>query len=94
MSTDMSRHLVWFSAGAASAVATKLILAEHHSDVVVAYVDPGSEHPDNGRFLADCENWFGQTVERLKSARYKDTWQVWTERRYLVGPDGASAPPS
>lgn len=85
----MSRHLVWFSAGAASAVATKLTLSEGHDDITIAYVDPGSEHPDNARFLADCETWFGQKVQRLRSEKYRDTWQVWTERRYLVGPDGA-----
>lgn len=83
------RHLIWFSAGAASAVATKLVLGEHHDNVSVAYVDPGSEHPDNQRFIADCEIWFDHPVERLKSEKYADTWQVWTERRYLVGPDGA-----
>lgn len=82
------RHLAWFSAGAASAVATKLTLVDY-PDAVVAYVDPGSEHPDNERFLADCEAWFGHPVERLRSDRYKDTWQVWEERRFLVGPTGA-----
>jgi hypothetical protein len=83
------RHLVWFSAGAASAVATKLVLGEGHDDLVVAYIDPGSEHPDNERFLTDCEEWFDHPVERLCSEKYQDTWQVWEERRYLVGPDGA-----
>lgn len=84
----MTRHLVWFSAGAASAVATKLTLTSA-SDVTVAYVDPGSEHTDNERFLDDCEKWFGHPIERLRSDRYKDTWQVWEERRFLVGPTGA-----
>ena len=83
------RHLVWFSAGAASAVAAKLVLAEGHDDTVIAYVDPGAEHPDNARFLADCQAWFGRPIERLRSEKYADTWQVWKERRYLVGPTGA-----
>lgn len=82
------RTLVWFSAGAASAVATKLTLAET-PDATVAYVDPGSEHPDNVRFLQDCEAWFDHEVVRLSSDRYQDTWHVWTERRFLVGPSGA-----
>lgn len=85
----MSRRLVWFSAGAASAVAAKLTLAEGHEDVVVAYIDPGSEHPDNARFLADCEAWFGREIVRLRSERYADTWQVWNERRFIVSPGGA-----
>lgn len=85
----MSRTVVWFSAGAASAVAAKLVIAQQPPDLVVAYVDPGSEHPDSARFLNDCEEWFGQQIIRLRSDRYADTWQVWSERRYLVGPTGA-----
>jgi hypothetical protein len=46
------RTIVWFSAGAASAVAAKLTLAE--GPAVLAYTNPGSEHPDNERFIADC----------------------------------------
>jgi len=84
----MARVLVWFSAGAASAVAAKLAL-RRDGEVVIAYTDPGSEHPDNERFIADCERWFGRPVVRLRSERYADTWQVWEERRYLNGPAGA-----
>jgi hypothetical protein len=83
------RTVVWFSAGAASAVAAKLIIAEAPDDLVIAYTDPGSEHDDNQRFIADCEEWFGHEVVRLRSDRYKDTWQVWEERRFLVSPQGA-----
>jgi 3'-phosphoadenosine 5'-phosphosulfate sulfotransferase (PAPS reductase)/FAD synthetase len=83
------RVVCWFSAGAASAVATQLTLAEAHDPTVVAYCDPGSEHPDNARFLDDCERWFGQEIIRLRSEKYADTWQVYKERRFLVGPTGA-----
>ena len=79
---------MWFSAGAASAVATKLVLADTEN-VVVAYIDPGSEHPDAQRFIADCEKWFDHPGTRLKSDRYEDTWDVWNKRRYIVGPGGA-----
>jgi hypothetical protein len=85
----VARTLVWFSAGAASAVATKLVLSEDLDEVVVAYVDPGSEHPDNERFIQDCEKWFDRGVVRLRSEKYADTWQVFEERRFLVGPEGA-----
>ena len=84
-----SRTVVWFSAGAASAVAAKLTLADTDGEVVLAYTDPGSEHPDNARFISDCERWFGQPVVRLKSEKYADTWDVWVKRRFLVGPAGA-----
>lgn len=86
------RILVWFSAGAASAVAAKLAVRHadlRGGDVVVVYTDPGSEHPDNARFIRDCEAWIGRPVVRLRSERYADTWQVWRERRYLNGPSGA-----
>jgi hypothetical protein len=39
--------------------------------------------------VADCEDWFGYPVVRLKSDRYTDTWDVWEKRRFLVGPAGA-----
>jgi len=83
------RVVCWFSAGAASVVATKLALKKYGDRVVIAYCDPGSEHPDNERFLSDCEKWFGREIIRLKSERYADTWEVWGKRRFLVGPAGA-----
>ncbi len=84
------RIVCWFSAGAASAVAAKLVLADYVAwPIEVVYIDPGAEHPDNQRFLRDCEDWFGRPVKRLRSDRYRDTWQVWEERRFLVGPTGA-----
>ena len=86
----MSRIVCWFSHGAASAVATKLILAQHHADDVhVVVTDTNSEHPDNARFRADCERWFGHPIEILKSDKYVDTWDVWERRRFLNGPHGA-----
>jgi 3'-phosphoadenosine 5'-phosphosulfate sulfotransferase (PAPS reductase)/FAD synthetase len=86
----MSRILVWFSAGAASAVAAKLTLASYpDEEIVIAYTDPGSEHPDNARFLDECEEWFGQKVNRLKSDKYVDTWDVWKKRRFIVSAFGA-----
>lgn len=78
------RTLSWFSCGAASAVATRLC-----PEAIPVYCETGSEHPDNARFLDDCAGWFGRTIERLKSDKYADTWDVWTRERYLAGPDGA-----
>ena len=88
----MTRLLIWFSAGAASAVAAKLAVRQaklRGAEVVIAYTNPGSEHPDSERFLAECERWIGYPVVRLRSEKYVDTWQVWEERRYLNGPNGA-----
>lgn len=80
----VKRTVCWVSAGAASAVAAKLT-----PGAVLAYCETGSEHPDNKRFLADLERWLERPVERLKSERYADTWDVYEKRRFLAGPKGA-----
>ena len=82
------RVVVWFSCGAASAVAAKLTL-ERYPDAILAYCDTGSEHPDNARFMADCEAWLGKPVTVLRSKKYKDTWDVFQKTRYLAGVNGA-----
>lgn len=87
----MSRIICWFSCGAASAVATKLILTEkaERFDVRIVYCETGSEHPDNERFIADCERWFGQSILRIRNPRYEDTFDVWLKERYMSGHNGA-----
>lgn len=85
----MSRLISWFSCGAASAVATKLALEIDPENVLPVYCETGAEHPDNARFLSDCERWFGVDVHRVKSDEYEDTWAVWEKRKYLAGIDGA-----
>lgn len=82
------RTVCWFSAGAASAVATKLTLRES-PDAVLAYCETGSEHSDNERFIADCAQWFGRPIERIRSDKYGSTWDVFERTRYLAGIDGA-----
>jgi hypothetical protein len=79
----VSRAIGWFSCGAASAVAVKL------AGALPVYCETGSEHPDNDRFLTDCEKWFGQAVKRIHNPKYRDTWHVWEARKYLAGIDGA-----
>lgn len=82
------RHISWFSCGAASAVATKLAI-QQHPDTIVARCIVENEDEDNSRFADDCARWFGRPVLELRSAKYKDCWQVWEERRFLNGPSGA-----
>ncbi len=81
------RKLVWFSCGAASAVAAKMTLEEGPCEIL--YTDPGGEHPDNVRFMEDCEKWFGQKVKILRSNRYADIWDVFEKTKFLVGVYGA-----
>jgi 3'-phosphoadenosine 5'-phosphosulfate sulfotransferase (PAPS reductase)/FAD synthetase len=82
------RTICWFSCGAASAVAAKLMLNEI-SDALVVYCDTGAEHDDNKRFMADCANWLGVEIKTIKSPNFSSTWEVWEKRKYLASPFGA-----
>ena len=82
------RRVRWFGCGAASAVAIALDLKAHPGGVI-AYCETRAEHPDNERFLKDCENWWGQEVVRLHSDEYEDTWDVWDRKNYIAGIAGA-----
>jgi len=83
------RTIVWWSAGAASAVAAHVALRER-PDTIIAYCDTSkSEHPDNTRFRRECERWYGKEITVLRSDKYEDTWDVYARTRYLVGPSGA-----
>lgn len=88
---EIERILVWFSCGATSAVAAKLAIKKYGRShpVDIVYTDTGSEHPDNERFLKDCEEWFGRPVKVIKNPQYKNIWDVFRKTRYLVGPTGA-----
>lgn len=84
------RVLAWFSCGDASACAAKLAVAEYGSRCEVVYCDTFTyEHPDNRRFLADCERWIGKPIKILKSADYTDIFDVYRKTRWLVGVNGA-----
>jgi hypothetical protein len=88
MGKPSTRVVIWFSCGAASAVAAKLTLREF-PDAVLAYCDTGAEHPDNERFMADCVRWFNAPIQRLSNPEFADTWDVWQQRRYISGVAGA-----
>jgi hypothetical protein len=84
------RVVIWFSCGVTSAVAAKLAIAMRpHADFSVVYIDTGSEHADNERFLADVSVWIDRPIETIRSERYADTWAVFEGRRYLSGIAGA-----
>lgn len=80
-----------FSCGAASAVATKLMLAEYPRDqVVIINAFIAQEHPDNRRFLRDCEAWFDHPITILRDEKYgASTYEVWKRKRFMAGQGGA-----
>lgn len=85
------RLVCWFSCGATSAVACKIALAENacRREAVVAYCDTGSEHPDNRRFLRECEQWLGTKIAILRHPSFRTVDDVFERERYLNGPQGA-----
>lgn len=82
------RTVIWFSCGAASAVAAKLALQETPGAIVARCVI-GNEHPDNWRFARDVAKWLGVEIMEMSSSKYPDAWAVWEQRRFLNGPHGA-----
>jgi len=84
----LMKTICQFSCGAASAVATKITL-EENPDAIIVRCDTGSEHPDNERFMRDCEEWFGKKVQILKSKDFNNIWEVFDKRQYLAGIGGA-----
>lgn len=88
----MSRIVCWFSCGAASAVATKLAIAENAGKLplVVVRCIVREEHPDNERFASDCEKWFGVQITNLIAEEYNGSiYEVFAKRGYISGNHGA-----
>lgn len=86
----MSRVISWFSCGAASAVATKLAITESKQPIEIVYCQVKEEHPDNLRFMQDCEKWFGQKIKILGNEKYDSSiYEVFKKRKYIVGIGGA-----
>jgi hypothetical protein len=84
------RRLVWFSCGAASAVAAKLAVDKYGDDCEVVYCDlRKDEHPDNARFLTDVERWIGRPVTVIASSKYESINDVFERRHYMSGVNGA-----
>lgn len=86
----MGRILCQFSCGAPSAVAAKLTLAQH-PDAILLNAFLTKEHPDNRRFLADCERWFGRQITVLRDTKYgADPVVVFHKRGWIKSRKGAS----
>jgi len=83
------RTVCWFSCGAASAVATKIALASTKGEIIIAYTEVMEEHPDNKRFLKDCEKWFGQEILILGNDKYERSIYKVFEKNYIRTPKGA-----
>lgn len=80
----------WFSCGITSAVACKLAVEKYgKNNVVLIYIEIDSAHPDNERFISDCEKWIGVKIHRRRCYKYRDQFDVIEKLRYINGPSGA-----
>ena len=84
---------VWFSCGAASAVAaywTRWIYKDR-CHVRILNTPVAEEDPDNLRFRADVEKWLGHPVETVVADKFPDSSAatVWTYKQAMSFPKGA-----
>ena len=84
---------MWFSCGAASAVAAhqtlKLYVSTHNIRIINNPVI--EEDEDNRRFLHDVEHWLGVSIEFAINPKYThcSAVEVWDQRAFMSGPLGA-----
>ena len=84
---------VWFSCGAASAVAAKKTVELYGKDHEVRIINNPvkEEHHDNMRFLKDVESWIGLKIEFAVNPNFPSgsAFDVWEKRKYMSGVSGA-----
>jgi len=85
----MSRNLIWWSTGAASAVMAWLVLKEEPDSLIVR-CETANEDPDNYRFEADVMKYLDRSITLLKSDEFESVRDVWKRERYMAGINGAS----
>lgn len=81
------RIIVWFSCGAASACALKLMAP---LKPLALYCDVSvEEDEDNQRFRRDVQEWTGVPIASIRSKKYKSIEEVFSARKYMSGVKGA-----
>ena len=85
--------VVWFSCGAASAVAAKKIIEIYGDYATIRIVNNPvkEEDEDNRRFLVDVEKWLGIEVEFAVNKNFPNAScvEVWDKRKGMSFPKGA-----
>lgn len=85
--------VVWFSCGAASAVAAKKTVEKYGEDNTILIVNNpvAEEHEDNQRFLKDVEKWIGLPIIQATNteANTISAVEIWEKRKYMSGVKGA-----
>lgn len=82
--------VVWFSCGAASAIAAKktIEIFGANNNIRVVNTPVKEEHHDNRRFLKDVENWLNCKIE-IATAKDTSAVDVWKRKNYISGIKGA-----
>lgn len=90
---DKETICVWFSCGAASAIAAKKTIEKYGKthNILVVNNPVKEEHPDNLRFLKDVEKWIGLPIIHATNKNFKSNSciDVWDKRKYMSGVKGA-----
>jgi 3'-phosphoadenosine 5'-phosphosulfate sulfotransferase (PAPS reductase)/FAD synthetase len=85
---------VWFSCGAASAVAAKktIELYGESNEIIIVNNPIKEEHEDNQRFLKDVESWLGYKIQFAINPKFPDQSceTVWNKRKFMSSRFGAS----
>ena len=92
MTKQGDKIAVWFSCGAASAVAAKKTL-ELYPDCDVRILNSPilEEDEDNRRFLSDVQDWLDKPIEIIRSNKFpsQSAVEVWDKRRFMSSVSGA-----
>jgi hypothetical protein len=84
---------VWFSCGAASAVAAYKTIERYGDTHTVRVINSPikEEDADNQRFLRDVQDWLGVDIEFAVNPKFPDqsAVSVWDKRRFMSGNAGA-----
>lgn len=84
---------VWFSCGAASAVAAKKTIEKYGDthNILVVNNPVDEEDEDNIRFLGDVAKWIGQPILLADNGElgHRSAVQIWEDRKYMSGVKGA-----
>jgi len=89
---SVSTIVVWFSCGAASAIAAQETIRQYPDCKIRIVNNPvEEEHEDNRRFLKDVEKWLEKEVEVATNSKYPSASakDVWEKRKYMAGVSGA-----
>jgi hypothetical protein len=84
---------VYFSCGAASAMAVKRTIEKYGHICTIKIVNNPikEEDDDNQRFLQDVAKWLNIDIEKAVNSKYKScsAVEVWEDRQYMAGVKGA-----